>query len=103
MNVLINKGASLDPRCLHALSAANVCCAPGFLSGFSEAEITLVRRRLKEHVAPGIAAARDATLKALKEAEVGWQKAIDKISARAGLTKGPDGTCSDASMSVAAE
>jgi hypothetical protein len=28
----------------------------------------------------------------MKEAEQGWQKAIDKIGERAGLTKGPDGT-----------
>jgi hypothetical protein len=26
----------------------------------------------------------------MKEAEQGWQRAIDKISERAGLTKGPD-------------
>jgi hypothetical protein len=28
----------------------------------------------------------------MKEAEAGWQTAIDKIGERAGLTKGPDGT-----------
>jgi len=33
---------------------------------------------------------RDATRKALKEAEHGWQRAIDKIAERASLTKGPD-------------
>ena len=45
---------------------------------------------------------RAATLKAMKEAEQGWQKAIDKIAERAGLTKGPDGTWRDPSMSEAA-
>ena len=34
--------------------------------------------------------ARDATLKAMKEAEQGWQRAIDKIAERASLTKVPD-------------
>ena len=34
--------------------------------------------------------ARDATLKALKETEQGWQKAIDKIAERASLAKVPN-------------
>jgi protein tyrosine phosphatase (PTP) superfamily phosphohydrolase (DUF442 family) len=34
--------------------------------------------------------ARDATLRALKEAEAGWQRAVDKIGERASLTKGPN-------------
>jgi lipopolysaccharide biosynthesis regulator YciM len=44
----------------------------------------------RDDVSPEIAKARDATLKAMKEAEQGWQKAIDKIADRANLTKGPD-------------
>ena len=32
--------------------------------------------------------ARDATLKALKEAEQGWTRSMDKIGERAGLAKG---------------
>jgi hypothetical protein len=31
--------------------------------------------------------ARDATLKAMNEAEAGWQRAIDKISERASVTR----------------
>ena len=34
--------------------------------------------------------ARDATLKAMKEAEQGWSRAMDKIGERASLTKGPN-------------
>jgi hypothetical protein len=30
------------------------------------------------------------TVKAMKEAEQGWGKAIDKIAERASLSKGPD-------------
>jgi hypothetical protein len=44
------------------------------------------------HLAPKIAEARSATLKALEQAEQDWQGAIDKIGERAGLTEGPDGT-----------
>lgn len=33
--------------------------------------------------------ARDAMLKAMKEAEVGWQRAVDKIGERASLTRSP--------------
>jgi hypothetical protein len=34
--------------------------------------------------------ARDATLKAMSQAEQGWQRAIDKIGERASLIKGPN-------------
>jgi uncharacterized protein YfaS (alpha-2-macroglobulin family) len=43
----------------------------------------------RDDVSSEIAEARAAALKALKETEVGWQKAIDKIAERATLTKGP--------------
>jgi hypothetical protein len=33
--------------------------------------------------------ARDATLKAMNQAEHGWRRAIDKIAERVCLTKGP--------------
>jgi hypothetical protein len=36
--------------------------------------------------------ARDAMLKAMNQAEQGWQRAIDKIAERAGVTKRPDMT-----------
>jgi hypothetical protein len=39
---------------------------------------------------PHIAEARAATLKAMKETEAGWQKASDKITERASLTKDPN-------------
>ena len=46
-------------------------------------ELAMARHNIEQHV-------RDATWKALKEAEHGWQRAIDKIAERANLTKGPD-------------
>jgi hypothetical protein len=42
--------------------------------------------------APHIAEARATTLKAMKETEQGWRKAIDKMAERASLTKGPVGS-----------
>ena len=46
-------------------------------------ELAVAKHNLEQHV-------RDATRKALKEADQGWQRAIDKIAERASLTKGPD-------------
>jgi cysteinyl-tRNA synthetase len=53
-------------------------------------ELAVGKHNVEQHVSPEIAEARDATLKAMKEAEQGWRKAIDKIAERASLTKGPD-------------
>ena len=59
-----------------------------------EASKTLARAReavelavSKHNIEPK---ARDATLKAMKEAEQGWRRAIDKVGERASLTKGPN-------------
>jgi hypothetical protein len=53
-------------------------------------ELAVAKHNLEQHVSPEIAKSRDAALKAMKEAEQGWQRAIDKIGERASLTKGPD-------------
>ena len=42
----------------------------------------MAKHNLEQHV-------KDATLKAMQEAEQGWQKAMDKIAESASLTKGP--------------
>jgi hypothetical protein len=65
--------------------ASAILTAPSFLSGLNEAELALVKHKVEQHVAPEIAEAKAATLKAMKEAEQGWRKAIDKIAERAGL------------------
>ena len=46
-------------------------------------ELVVAKHTLEHHV-------RDATRKAVKEAERGWETAIDKIAERASLTKGPN-------------
>ena len=53
-------------------------------------EFAVAKHQVEQNVSPEIAEARDATRKALKEAEQGWRRAIDKIAERACLTKGPD-------------
>lgn len=57
----------------------------------SDAELALVKHKVKQHIPPEIAEARAARLKALKEAEQGWQIAINKIGERAGLIRYHDG------------
>jgi hypothetical protein len=58
-----------------------------------EASKTLARAReaVESAVANNIKPeARDAMLKAMNQAEQGWQRAIDKIAKRAGRTTGPN-------------
>jgi hypothetical protein len=53
-------------------------------------ELALVKRNSEQHVSPEIAQDSEAMLKALKEVERAWQRAMDKIAERAGLSKSPD-------------
>ena len=53
-------------------------------------EVAVAKRSCEGHVSPEIARDSEATLKAMKELERGWQRGIDKISERAGRTKRPD-------------
>jgi hypothetical protein len=92
----------LEKNATDPVVAAALLTAPPFLSGLSGAELALVKHKVEQHVSPEIAEARDATLKAAKEAEAGWQSAIRKIAERAGLTKSPNGTWRDHSDSEAA-
>ena len=61
-----------------------------------------MQKKVEQHTAPEIAIERDATLKAMKEAEAGWETAMRKIGERAGLTKAPDGSWRATSKSEAA-
>jgi hypothetical protein len=92
----------LESNAADPVVASAILMAPSFLSGLSDTELTLVKHKVEQHVSPDIAEARAATLKALEQAEQGWAKAINKIGERAALTKGPDGTWRDPSMSEAA-
>ena len=53
-------------------------------------ELVVAKHNGEQPVSPEIAEARDATLKAMKEAEQGWRRAIDKIAERTGRTTGPN-------------
>ena len=57
-----------------------------------EASKTLARARqaVELAVAKNDSPEGDGMLKAMKETERGWQRAMDKIAERAGLTKSPD-------------
>jgi hypothetical protein len=54
----------------------------------SDAEIALVQHKVEQHVPREIIEAREATAKALRELEQGWQRAQDVLGQRAGLTRG---------------
>jgi hypothetical protein len=88
----------LEKNAADPVVASAILTAPSFLSGLSDVELAVVEHKVEQHVAPEIAGARDATLKAIKEAEHGWQRAMAKISERGGLTKGPDGTWCNPNM-----
>jgi hypothetical protein len=53
-------------------------------------EHAVAKYKLGQHVSPEIARDSEAALKAMKEVERDWQRAMDKIAERASLTKGPD-------------
>jgi hypothetical protein len=94
-----NRLAFLEKHATDPRVASAVLGAPQFLSGLSDTEAAVLRKKVEQHTAPEIAKERDATLKAIKEAEAGWETAIRKIAARGGLTKGPDGAWRDPSIS----
>ena len=75
-----------------AAQAIADCEASKTLARAHEAvELAVAKHNGEQHFSPEIAKAGDAALKAMKEAEQGWQRAIDKIGERAGLIKRPDG------------
>jgi hypothetical protein len=50
-------------------------------------ELAVAKHKFEEDVSPEIAQDREAALKAIKELERAWQRAMDKIAERASLTK----------------
>ena len=50
-------------------------------------ELAVAKHNVEQHVSPEIAQDSEATLKAMREVERGWRRAIDKITERASLTK----------------
>ena len=68
--------------------ASAILTAPAFLSGLSNTERAVVKRRIEKHfISPEIADAKAATEKALAEAEHGWSRAMELIAQSAGLEK----------------
>jgi hypothetical protein len=90
-NAALSRDDKYDKRSETAAQAIADFEASKTLARAREAvELAVAKHNLEQHVSPEIAEARDATLKAMREAEHGWQRAIDKIAERASLTKGPD-------------
>jgi hypothetical protein len=50
-------------------------------------ELAVAKHQVEQQVSPEIAQDSEATLKAMREVERGWRRAIDKITERASLTK----------------
>jgi hypothetical protein len=53
-------------------------------------ELAMAKRNCGGNVSPEIARDTETMLKAMREVERGWQRAIDRIAERAGLSKSPD-------------
>jgi hypothetical protein len=52
-------------------------------------ELAVAKHKFEQDVSPEIAQDREAALKAMKELERAWQRAMDKIAERASLSKRP--------------
>jgi len=79
--------AWLDKHGSDSMVASALLTAPACVSGMSDIEISFLRKKVEQHIAPEIVEARDAALKALEQAEQGWQRAQAKIGERGGLIK----------------
>ena len=55
-------------------------------------ELTVAKHNFEEDVPPEIAQDSEDMLKALKDVERGWRRAMDKIAERTAQTKAPSGT-----------
>ena len=76
---------------LHAALTSSIsACRRDHQRGIGRSPGTETRHCLQSLLYALIQSLRDATRKAMKVAEHGWQRAIDKIAERASLTKGPD-------------
>jgi hypothetical protein len=79
-NADLSRDGKYRQRCKTAAQAIADFEASKTLARAREAvELAVIKHQVEQNVSPEIAKARDATLKAMKEAEQGWRKAIDKI------------------------
>ena len=90
MSFLERHGA--DPTLANA-----VLSAPSFLSGLNEVELAFVRSKVEARaLPPEVIEAKAALAKALREVEVGWERAKAKIASGGGLEKSSNGSVSAA-------
>ena len=90
-NADLSRDAKYRRRCETAAQAIADFEASKTLARARQAvELAVAKHNREQQVSPDVAETGDTTLKAMKEAEQGWQKAIHKIAGRASLTKGAD-------------
>ena len=78
--------AFLDKHAGDPVVASAVMSAPVFLSGLTDVEFAVVKRKVEQHfVSPEIIDARADTEKALADAEAGWARAQRLIEERGGI------------------
>jgi len=95
--------AWLEKHAADPVVASAILTAPQALSDLTDTELAMVRSKAERvALSAEVAEAKAATELALQEVERGWRHAPTAIAQRAGLTKGPDGTWRDPSMSEAA-
>ncbi len=72
-----------------AQAIANFDASKTLARAHEAVERVVAKHKMDQQVSPEIAKDRDATVKAMKEVEQDWPKAMDKIAERAGLSKSP--------------
>lgn len=87
-----NKMSFVEQYAADPVVASAIMTAPLCLSGLSDAEVAMVKKKIESHVDPRILEAREQVTKALKECEQGWQRAQQLIAERAGLRRNADGS-----------
>jgi len=71
----------LERNCADPMLANAVLSAPAFLSGLTEGELAFVRSKLEQRVLPPeVVEAKVEVAKALREVEVGWERAKARIA-----------------------
>jgi len=96
-NLSISRDAKCRERSKAAAEAISEFDSSKTLVRAREAvELVTGKRNFEGHLLPEIAKDRDATQRAMKQAEKGWQRAIDKIAERSCQTRGPSGVWRDA-------
>ena len=79
--------------------ASAVLSAPAFLSDLTEGELTFVRSKVEQRaLSPEVIESKVAVAKALREVEIGWERAKARITSGGGLEKSSKGSGQSAAI-----